>query len=142
MAWTEYTEPIEILYASDVNNIKENIEIIRNLLAQKGFTVESTKSIQVNENTQYIEMFDILSNIEYNLDIISNNEARSAYYVEPKTIGEYASNKEDIWRWIQILNDMYDILNGNIGKWQYLLCTNGFPVIDGEKIITRGDFVE
>ena len=86
-------------------------------------------------------MFDLLQNIEYNLDVISDNSAKSIYYVEPKVIGDYASNKSDIWRWLQILNEMYNILTGVFPKWQYLLCKDGFPTINGKKILVRGDFI-
>ena len=141
MDWVTYTEPIEILYASDINNIKENIEIIRSLLIDKGFDIKNTKPAQASENTQFIKIFDILSNIEYNLDIISNNKAKSVYYVDQKTISEYASNRDDIWRWIQILNDMYDILNNKVGLWQYIKTLDGFPTIEGNKLLTRGDLI-
>lgn len=142
MAWTVYSKPIEVLSATDINNIKENIEIIRGLLIEKGFTVGSTKNLQASENTQFIEMFDILSNIEYNLDIISDNDAKSAYYVEPKIIGNFASNRDDVWRWIQVLNDMYEILNGTKRKWTVLKCKNGYPTIEKQKLVARGDWVE
>lgn len=141
MAWTAYTEPIEILRASDINNIKENIETIKSLLIAKGFDVDNTKSIQANESTQFVEIFDILSNIEYNLDVINDNKAKSVYYAEPKTIGDYASNRDDIWRWMQILNDMYDILNKKAGLWQYIKTLDGFPTIENNKLLTRGDLL-
>lgn len=142
MAWTVYSNPIEVLSATDINNIKENIEIIRGLLIEKGFTVGNTKDFQAGESTQFIEMFDILSNIEYNLDIISDNDAKSAYYVEPKIIGNFASNRDDVWRWIQVLNDMYEILNGTKRKWTVLKCKNGYPTIEKQKLVARGDWVE
>lgn len=141
MAWTNYSQPIEILSATDINNIKENIEIIRSLLVEKGVLVGDTKDFQASESTQFIEMFDILSNIEYNLDIISDNACKSVYYGYSVTIGDYASNKKDIWRWIKILNDMYNILNGNVGKWQYLVCNDGVVTVWSRKILVRGDLV-
>ena len=73
MAWTNYSQPIKILSATDINNIKENIEIIRGLLTEKGFTVGNTQDFQASESTQFIKMFDILSNIEYNLDTYDIN---------------------------------------------------------------------
>jgi hypothetical protein len=139
MGWVAYTEPIEVLYANDVNNIKENIEIIRNLLIEKGLLVDNTIEVEASERTQFVEMFDFLSNIEYNLDIISDNNFKSAYYVEPQTIGDYGSNREDIWRWVQILNDMHDMLLGVKGSWGYMICTDGIPTIDGKTILIRGD---
>ena len=120
--WFNYTEPLEILTATDVKHIKSNIATIRSMLLLKGYEVKSLKEIYAETNTELNHLFDILQNIEYNLDVISDNSAKSIYYVEPKVIGDYASNKSDIWRWIQILNEMYNILTGVFPKWQYLLC--------------------
>ena len=139
--WYNYSQPIEILNASDVQHIKSNIITIRSMLLLKGYNVESLYNIIADINTPLINIFDILQNIEYNLDAISDNDVKSIYYIEPKTIGEYASNKDDIWRWISILNEMYNILTGSFGKWQYLLCADGSPTINGKKILVRGDFV-
>ena len=139
--WFNYTEPLEILTATDVKHIKSNIATIRSMLLLKGYEVESLKEIYAETNTELNHLFDILQNIEYNLDVISDNDVKSIYYGEPKIIGEYASNREDIWRWLQILNDMYNILNDSFGKWQYLLCEDGYPTIDGKKILVRGDFI-
>lgn len=139
--WYNYSQPIEILNATDVQHIKSNIITIRSMLLLKGYNVESLYNIIADINTPLINIFDILQNIEYNLDAISDNDAKSIYYIEPKTIGEYASNKNDIWRWISILNEMYNILTGSFGKWQYLLCLDGYPTIDENKILVRGEKV-
>lgn len=139
--WYNYSQPIEILNATDVQHIKSNIITIRSMLLLKGYNVEPLYNITADTNTPLINIFDILQNIEYNLDVISDNDVKSIYYIEPKTIGEYASNKDDIWRWISILNEMYNILTGSFGKWQYLLCTDGYATIDDKKILIRGDFV-
>lgn len=139
--WYNYSMPLEILNASDVENIKSNIRTIRSLLLSKGYEVEPLNEIVARVNTPLNNMFDLLQNIEYNLDVISDNSAKSIYYVEPKVIGDYASNKSDIWRWLQILNEMYNILTGVFPKWQYLLCTDGFPTIDNKRILVRGDLI-
>lgn len=139
--WYDYSTPLEILNASDVENIKSNIRTIRSLLLSKGYEVEPLKEITARVNTPLNNMFDLLQNIEYNLDVISDNSAKSIYYVEPKVIGDYASNKSDIWRWLQILNEMYNILTGVFPKWQYLLCEDGYPTIDEKRILIRGDLI-
>ena len=139
--WFNYTEPLEILTATDVKHIKSNIATIRSMLLLKGYEVKSLKEIYAETNTELNHIFDILQNIEYNLDVISDNDVKSIYYGESKIIGEYASNREDIWRWLQILNEMYNILTGVFPKWQYLLCEDGYPTIDGKRILVRGDFI-
>jgi hypothetical protein len=137
--WYNYPLPIDILNASDINNIQSNITTIRNLLIMNGYTVEQLNEIVASPNLLLKDIFDILQSVEYNLDIINNADAKSIYYIEPKTIGEYAPNKTDIWRWLQILNDMYLILTGVFGKWQRLRCADGYPTITGKTILLRGE---
>lgn len=139
--WFEYEEPIEILNTEDIAHIQSNITTIRNMLLSKGYPVADLEDAVATKDVHFINVLDFLQNIEYNLDRISGNDCESIYYVEPKTIGATASNKEDIWRWVQILNDMYNILNGTFGKWGRLVCSDGYPTIGGKKIVLRGDFV-
>ena len=116
-----------IVFNDSVLNLKEENQKL------KLSTIENISEYSLETCIQTI--------LEYNLDVISDNSAKSIYYVEPKVIGDYASNKSDIWRWLQILNEMYNILTGVFPKWQYLLCKDGFPTIDGRKILVRGDFI-
>ena len=139
--WYDYPNPIEILNVSDIENIKSNMDTIRKLLVLNEYNVEQLVDVNETYGSQFNEILEILQNIEYNLDILNNNDAKSIYYIEPKTVGEYGSNKDDIWRWIQVLNEMYDILTGTFGKWQYLLCTDGYPTINGKKLLVRGDII-
>lgn len=140
--WYDYSTPIEILNVNDIKNILSNINTIRLILTQKGYLIDDLIEVEAKFGSQFKgDILEILQNIEYNLDIISNNDAKSIYYVEPKTVGEYASNKEDIWRWVQILNEMHDIVTGVYGKWEYLLCNDGYPTINGKKILVRGDMI-
>lgn len=139
--WYDYPNPIEILNVSDIENIKSNMDTIRKLLVLNEYNVEQLVDVNETYGSQFNEILEILQNIEYNLDILNNNDAKSIYYIEPKTVGEYGSNKDDIWRWIQVLNEMYDILTGTFGKWQYLLCADGYPTINGKKLLVRGDII-
>lgn len=142
--WYRYDEYIEILNYFDVQNIYSNMQAIASMLIQKGYNVQPLEPIPLPPLAfypEYLEMFDILQNMEYNLDRLSDNECYSVYYGEPKTVGEYGENKADIFRWVQILNDMHDILSGDIGKWQVLECTDGIPTIDGNQLLVRGELV-
>ena len=140
--WYDYSTPIEILNVNDIKNILSNINTIRLILNQKGYLIEDLIEVDAKFDSQFKgDILEILQNIEYNLDIISNNDAKSIYYVEPKTVGEYALDKADIWRWVQILNEMHDMVTGVYGKWQYLLCDDGYPTINGKKILVRGDMI-
>lgn len=139
--WYDYSTALEILNSEDVERISSNIRTIRSMLLTKGYEVSNLNAVISAKSTELVDIFDLLQNIEYNLDVINSSGIQSVYYVEPKTIGEYASNKEDIWRWLQILNDLYSILTGQRGQWGTLLCTNGYPTIDGKRILLRGDLI-
>jgi hypothetical protein len=149
--WHDYSEAIDVLNSQDIDNIKSNMNTIRSMLLLNGDSVASLNVLNNSVDIQYEDMFDLLSNIEYNLDILNGSneisQARSIYYIEPKAITNVASNKEDIWRWIQILNDMYNILNGTFPKWQRLVLIAEdedlflAPTINDKYIILRGDFV-
>lgn len=139
--WYDYSQPIEILNTEDIKNIQSNINTIRNMLISKGYSVSDLEDAIPDKGTHFVNVLDFLQKIEYNLDRISDNDCESIYYVEPKTVGYTALNKTDIWRWVQILNDMYEILSGQFGKWGRLVCSDGYPTIGGKKIVLRGEFV-
>lgn len=139
--WYDYSEPLEVLNTEDVQHIQANMQTIRSMLLSKGYAVESLENVNPGKNTPFIEMLAILQNIEYNLDRLNGNDCKSLYYLEPKIVGSRASNYNDIWRWIQILNEMYLILTGTFGKWQYILLNDGYPTIAGKRLLIRGDKV-
>ena len=136
-SWYDYTLPLEVLNSEDVFKIKKNIETIRSMLLVKGISVDELLEVSHQKDTQFYKIFETLQNIELNLDIINDNVFKSIYWESPVIVGEYASNKEDIWRWIRILNDMHDILTGKLGRWGILLCEDGYPAINGKRIVVR-----
>lgn len=139
--WFNYSKPIEILNTEDIARILSNINTIQSLLYVKGYSVAELYELIPQKDIVFRDVFDFLQKIEYNLDIISDNDAKSIYYGGSKQIGDIAPNRNEIWRWVQILNDMYNILMGNVGKWQYLACNDGYPTINGKKILLRGEII-
>jgi uncharacterized protein YjdB len=139
--WYDYSKPIEVLNSEDVNHIYSNMRTIRSMLLATGRDVEQLNDTTARKNMPYIEMFALFQNIEYNFDKISNNDCMSIYYGDSAQLGDYAPNTNDIWRWIQILNEMYLILTGSFGKWQYALLSDGYPTINGKRLLIRGEKV-
>lgn len=138
-SWYLYNEVPQYLNAEDINNIYANMQTIKVLLNAKGYTIENLASINAQKNTPFASIVDILQNIEYNLDIVNSTEIKTPLYVEPKTIGRYAPDKIAILRWIDTLNDLYYILTNQRKPWGYVLFTDGYPTIDGKRLIIRGD---
>ena len=140
--WYNYTEPLDVFNASDLNNAQSNAETIRSILIDKGYAVSKMSAERASVDTPYFNVIDKLNSVEYNLDILDNS-LKSIYYIKSYRAfeGRKAHNKEEIWRWFQVLNDLKNIVLGNQGIWGYLLCSDGYPTINGKKIITRGDLI-
>lgn len=141
--WYEYSQPIEVLNAIDLDHIASNIRTIHSMMIEKGFNSPTLEgNINPSADIKLTEMFDLLRKIKYNVTVIGTGELPSIYYdYLLQDMGEYAPDKDEIWRWLQILNDLYDMLNGTFGMWQTVLTTDGYPTINGKRLITRGDFV-
>lgn len=141
--WFRYNEPLEILNATDINNIAWNELVIKTALNNLGYDVPNLSNVSAYFDTQYVEIVDKLNAVEYNLDILNDPTIWSIFYGEPvhKNAGEIAHNKKEIWRWVQILEDMLEIVQGSKGKWGYLLCNNGYPTINGKRLVVRGDLI-
>ena len=135
--WYDLSTPPDFLNTEDIGHIFENIKTIRHLLANNGFALDDLIEVAPQKSTPISKMLEILQNIEYNLDRISDNEYKSIYYVSPVSVGYNGSNYDDIFRWIRILNDMYNMLIGYSGKWSYVLLNDGYPTIDEKKIVIR-----
>ena len=141
--WYNYTEPLEVLNAVDVNNAQANCETIKSLLTDNGYSIDELSNETANYNSPLVKIVDILNGIEYNLDVLNEQGVLSVYYgdsfrVVPRGL---AHNTEQIWRWFEVLNDLLPIAKGEVGKWGYLLCVDGYPTINGKRILIRGDLV-
>lgn len=141
--WYNYTEPLKILNASDVNNAQANCETIKSILTAKGYSFDDFSKETADYNSPLVKIVDILNSIEYNLDILNSSDVKSAYYGESyrAVAGGKAHNTEQIWRWFQVLNDILPIAKGEVGKWGHLICTDGYPTIKGKRLLVRGDLI-
>lgn len=137
--WYDYPVPLDILNAADVQQISANMSALRGLILLTGEQVDEFAPINAQVNTPYRSMRGLLQSIEDNLTALNATPYKSGYYVGHVTVGAYATDRAGIWRWLQTINDIYHILAGDVGMWQALLCTDGYPTIDGEHILVRGE---
>lgn len=140
--WYDYPTPLDILNAEDVRHIHSNMTVLRGLMLLRGESLPAFAEVDAQTNTPYRSMRALLQAVEDNLEILNSTPYSSAYYGEHITFAKYAPNKQQIFRWQQSINDMHNILKGNVGMWQTLRLTDGYPTIDGKKILIRGDYVE
>lgn len=141
MSFTKYIEPPNPANATDINNIYENQKYIFDKLIEQGVTPDTLSEILATPTMQYSSIADVYINLEKNLDKIGDNEYGSAYYGNSVTRGSYEPDRDEWQRWLNVLNDMYNILNGIVGKWQYLCCSDGYPIINNSKILLRGETI-
>jgi hypothetical protein len=84
-------------------------------------------------NIGIAEIKPYMNYIEVCLDIL--NEAIESQYHRPgKRHLRYAPNKADIWRWIQVLNDLYSKFAEDEEDVYILKTTDGYPTIDGKRL--------
>jgi hypothetical protein len=137
--WYWYDEVPRYINSEDMACISLNMQTIKELLISKGYTVDDIVNVEAMKSTQLVYVYNILNNVEGNLAELNRNEIQSIYYGSRVFITDFASSKEQIKRWIDVLNDLFDILTGVSGKWGYLTCTDGYPTIENKRIILRGD---
>lgn len=137
--WYDYPEPIEILNAVDVQHIDADMSVLRGLIMLTGASVGDFDAVDARVNTPYRSMRGMLQAVENNLTALNNTPYKSGYYGDHVTVGEYATDRAGIWRWLLIINDIYHILAGDVPMWQALLCADGYPTIDGNRVLVRGE---
>lgn len=125
----------EFLNVDFFNNIYKNADIVRDMMQARGYGVKPFPSGYwvARTNIGIAEVKRYINYIEICLDML-NDALESQYYVQSKTYEKYAPNKEDIWRWIQVLNDLYSQVAEDEENVYILKTTDGYPTIDGKRI--------
>ncbi len=132
-----YNEVPEYLNVEDITNVFNNTFLIRAMLLNKGYSVGSLKLFSAKTDIALKNVAEIFNNTEYNLDII-NAVIESQYYGKSKRYSGTAPEKSDVWRWFQILNDLYSQL-ADEENIRILKCTDGYPTINGKRISLVGE---
>lgn len=144
MSWHELELNIPTLEAETVNNVYENIEYLKNALEELEYSVGSITAPNASYDTQIYQIKDKLQTVENDIAVI-NLVIESIYFDEAKSIGTYFK-LVDYQRWVNILNDIYDILFNGKGAWCMMTLTGetGNPDaqdVYGNDIYIRGDTI-
>lgn len=131
----KFSEVPEFLSVDFYNNISKNADIVRELMQTGGYGVRPFPSgyWTARTNIGIAEIKSYINYIEICLDYL-NDAVKSQYYVQSKTYQRYAPNKADIWRWIQVLNDLYSKFAEDEENVYILKTTDGYPTIDGKRL--------
>ena len=137
MAWQNLPEYVPTLEATTVNQAYDNIDYLRDAMISQGKTVDVLSPVHAEHSTPISEVVNILTNMEEDITIL-DEQVPSAFYVEPWEVSS-SFTRENYKRWIMVMNDIYDIIINGKANWGRLRLSDGYPIIDGKRILMRGD---
>ena len=139
--WNDIIEPPNPANVDDINVIIRNqnkiIEKLLNLNLIDSNEVP-TENIRADYSILYAFVQEVYYFIDEQFELINNGDWKSVYYETP-TNRLYEPNRKEWQMWIDTLNDLWEIVNGKKGKWEYLVCYDGYATISGKKILVQGE---
>ena len=108
----KYLEVPEFMSVRFYNHINTDIVAIRSSLNVKGYEVEGFSPKSAKTDVKLVDVKGYINHIEEGLDII-NKALKSDYYGQSVRYDSMAPSKEDVERWINILNDLHEKLGIN-----------------------------
>lgn len=139
--WHNLELDIQTLEAETINDVYENIQFLKDKLEEYGYTVATLDVVNAQYNTYIANILTQLQNVENDLTDI-NADVTSIYYKSHREIAEGQThrkkayfNKEAYDRWVNVLNDLYEIIIDGKGVWGVLRATDG--VLRNSKKSTR-----
>lgn len=152
--YQNYYEPVDFLTENVLNDIWRNAQIIKAL-----FDLQTKDKYKIGEltkppqstvggvaqpygGTQLADVKAVLDGVETDMQALNSSKIESVYYVTSSyRIDPWGIDKAGVWRWLQILEDLFQMLTTDVGYWGYLQCTDGTPTVDGRTLAARGTSV-
>lgn len=152
--YQNYYEPVDFLTENVLNDIWRNAKIIKalfDLQTKDKYKIGAlTKPPQSTVNgvaqpyggTQLADVKAVLDGVETDMQVLNSSKIESIYYITSNyRIDPWGIDKAGVWRWLQILEDLFQMLTTDVGFWGYLQCTDGTPTVDGRTLAARGTSV-
>lgn len=152
--YQNYYEPVDFLTENVLNDIWRNAQIIKALFDLQtkdkykiGALTKPPQSTvggvaQPYGGTQLADVKAVLDGVEEDMQVLNSSKIESVYYiVSSYRIDPWGIDKAGVWRWLQILEDLFQMLTTDVGYWGYLQCTDGTPTVDGRTLAARGTSV-
>lgn len=152
--YQNYYEPVDFLTENVLNDIWRNAQIIKALfdLQNKdkykvGAITKPPQStvdgvVQPYGGTQLADVKAVLDGVETDMQVLNSSKIESIYYIASSyRIDPWWIDKAGVWRWLQILEDLFQMLTTDVGFWGCLQCTDGTPIVDGRTLAARGNSV-
>jgi hypothetical protein len=152
--YQNYYEPVDFLTENVLNDIWRNAQIIKalfDLQTKDKYKIGAlTKPPQSTVNgvaqpyggTQLEDVKGVLDGVETDMQVLNSSKIESIYYITSSyRIDPWGIDKAGVWRWLQILEDLFQMLTTDVGFWGCLQCTDGTPIVDGRTLAARGTSV-
>lgn len=152
--YQNYYEPVDFLTENVLNDIWRNAQIIKalfDLQTKDKYKIGAlTKPPQSTVNgvaqpyggTQLADVKAVLDGVETDMQVLNSSKIESIYYITSSyRIDPWGVDKAGVWRWLQVLEDLFQMLTTDVGYWGYLQCTDGTPTVDGRTLAARGTSV-
>jgi hypothetical protein len=152
--YQNYYEPVDFLTENVLNDIWRNAQIIKSLFDLQtkdkykiGALMKPPQSTvdgvaQPYGGTQLADVKAVLDGVEEDMQVLNSSKIESIYYITSSyRIDPWGIDKAGVWRWLQILEDLFQMLTTDVGCWGCLQCTDGTPTVDGRTLAARGTSV-
>lgn len=152
--YQNYYEPVDFLTENVLNDIWRNAQIIKALFDLQtkdkykiGALTKPPQStvdgvVQPYGGTQLADVKAVLDGVETDMQALNSSKIESIYYITSSyRIDTWGIDKAGVWRWLQILEDLFQMLTTDVGYWGCLQCTDGTPIVDGRTLAARGNSV-
>lgn len=152
--YQNYYEPVDFLTENVLNDIWRNAQIVKALFDLQtkdkykiGALTKPPQSTvggvaQPYGGTQLADVKAVLDGVETDMQVLNSSKIESIYYITGSyRIDPWGVDKAGVWRWLQILEDLFQMLTTDVGYWGYLQCTDGIPTVDGRTLAARGTSV-
>lgn len=152
--YKNYYDPVDFLTENVINDIWTNAQVVKALfdLQKKdkykvGAITKPPQStvggvLQPYGGTLLADVKAVLDGVESDMQVLNSSKIESIYYGDSKNrIDPWGIDKAGVWRWLQILEDLFQMLTTDVGFWGYLQCTDGIPTVDNRTLAARGTSV-
>lgn len=152
--YQNYYEPVDFLTENVLNDVWRNAQIIKALFDLQtkdkykvGTITKPPQStvdgvVQPYGGTQLADVKAVLDGVETDMQVLNSSKIESIYYIASSyRIDPWGIDKAGVWRWLQILEDLFQMLTTDVGFWGCLQCTDGTPIVDGRTLAARGNSV-
>lgn len=152
--YKNYYDPVDFLTENVLNDIWTNAQVVKALFDLQtkdkykvGALTKPPQStvggaVQPYGGTLLADVKAVLDGVESDIQVLNSSKIESIYYGDSKNrIDPWGIDKAGVWRWLQILEDLFQMLTTDVGFWGYLQCTDGIPTVDNRTLAARGTSV-